>query len=188
MNSVAIEMLACVSTTLIGPVALLADLHQPLRFWHFYGYPTPWSWMSLGSFVLPVYLGAVVVLAWMSWRPALKERSQHNDGWFSKIAGWLSWGNWEIPRPLMVLVGLGALVLSLGIMVYTGAEVAIVRARPLWNTYWLPFAFMATGFIGAAGLVMVLNRISQARNRGQPSDVQRADWRLRRHGPGLRQR
>nr|WP_298414595.1 NrfD/PsrC family molybdoenzyme membrane anchor subunit [uncultured Halomonas sp.] len=164
MPTARIAMLACVSTTLVGPVALLADLHQPLRFWHFYGYPAPWSWMSLGSFILPLYLGAVVVLAWMSWRPALKARSQHDDGWFSKVAGWLSWGHWEVPRPLMVLVGLGALALSLGIMVYTGAEVAIVRARPLWHTYWLPFAFVATGFIGACGLVMLLNRISQVRN------------------------
>ena len=27
-----IALLACVSTTLVAPVALLADLHQPLRF------------------------------------------------------------------------------------------------------------------------------------------------------------
>ncbi|MFD2190944.1 NrfD/PsrC family molybdoenzyme membrane anchor subunit [Pistricoccus aurantiacus] len=159
-----IAMLVCVSTTLVGPVALLADLHQPLRFWHFYGYPAPWSWMSLGSFILPLYLGAVIVFAWMSWRPALKERSREHDGWFTKVAGWLSWGDWQLPRPLVVLVGLGALALSLGIVVYTGAEIAIVRARPLWHTYWLPFAFAATGMIGACGLVMLLNRISQAKS------------------------
>ena len=159
-----IAMLVCVSTTLVGPVALLADLHQPLRFWHFYGYPAPWSWMSLGSFILTLYLGAVIVFAWMSWRPALKERSRQDDGWFSRVAGWLAWGDWQIPRPLMVMVGLGALALSLGIMLYTGAEVAIVRARPLWNTYWLPFAFIATGVIGACGLVMLLNRIAQVRS------------------------
>lgn len=164
MPTARIAMLVCVSTTLVGPVALLADLHQPLRFWHFYGYPTPWSWMSLGSFILPLYLGSVVVLAWMSWRPALQERSRENDGWFSKIAGWLAWGNWNIPRPLIVLVGLGALTLSLGIVIYTGAEIAVVRARPLWHTNWLPLMFVATGVIGACGLVMLLNRIGQTRN------------------------
>ena len=31
-----VALLVTVSCTLVGPVALLADLHQPLRFWHFY--------------------------------------------------------------------------------------------------------------------------------------------------------
>ncbi|SHE45061.1 tetrathionate reductase subunit C [Modicisalibacter ilicicola DSM 19980] len=163
MPTARIAMLACVSTALVAPVALLADLHQPLRFWHFYGFPTPWSWMSLGSFILPLYLGAVLVLAWMSWRPALEERAQA-PGWAGKVAGRLAWGRFRIPRPLIILVGLGALGLSLGIALYTGAEVAILRARPLWNTYWLPWMFVATGVIGACGLVLLLNRISRARN------------------------
>lgn len=159
-----IALLACVSTTLVAPVALLADLHQPLRFWHFYGYPTPWSWMSLGSFLLPIYLGAVVLLAWLAWRPALKARSHQNDGWFSTVAGWIAWGEWQAPRAVLALVGAGALFASLGIMLYTGFEVAIVKGRPLWNTNWLPPMFVATGVIGGCGLVLVLNRISSIRH------------------------
>lgn len=166
MPTARIALLACVSTTLVAPVALLADLHQPLRFWHFYGYPTPWSWMSVGSFILPVYLCAVVLLAWLAWRPALKAHSRHNDGWFSTIAGWLAWGEWEASRAMLALVGLGALFASLGIMVYTGFEVAIVKGRPLWHTNWLPPMFIATGMIGASGLILVLNRISSLRNPG----------------------
>ncbi len=38
-----------VVTALAAPVSLLADLHQPGRFWHFYAHFTPWSWMSLGE-------------------------------------------------------------------------------------------------------------------------------------------
>lgn len=164
MPTARIALLACVTTTLVAPVALLADLHQPLRFWHFYGYPTPWSWMSLGSFMLPVYLGAVVLLAWLAWRPALKARSHESDGWFSRIAGWLAWGEWQAPRVVVALVGLAALVASLGIMVYTGFEVAILKGRPLWHTNWLPPMFVATGLIGACGMVLVLNRITALRN------------------------
>lgn len=33
-------------TAISAPVALLADLHQPARFWHFYVYFTPWFWMQ----------------------------------------------------------------------------------------------------------------------------------------------
>lgn len=159
-----LALLACVSTTLVAPVALLADLHQPLRFWHFYAHPTPWSWMSIGSFLLPLHLASTVLLAWLAWRPALKARSQENDGWFSRIAGWLAWGDWQVSRKIMVLVGLAALATSVGMMIYTGAEVAIVKGRPLWHTVWLPPMFVATGIVGACGLILLLNRISGMRH------------------------
>src|SRR5690554_858661 len=64
----------------------------------------------------------------------------------------------------MVVVGAIALVFSTGIMLYTGAEVAIVKARPLWNTNWLPPMFVATGFIAATGLMLLLNRVTQMKN------------------------
>lgn len=164
LNTSRLALLACVSTTLVAPVALLADLHQPLRFWHFYAHPTPWSWMSIGSFLLPLHLVCTVLLAWLAWRPALKARSQANDGWFSRIAGWIAWGNWQVSRKVMVLVGLAALATSLGMMIYTGAEVAIVKGRPLWHTAWLPPMFVATGTIGVCGLILFLNRLSGMRN------------------------
>lgn len=157
-----LAMLACVTTSVAGPVALLSDLHQPLRFWHFYAHPTPWSVMSLGSFLLIVYFAVIVLLAWLSWRPALAERAQEDDGWFSAIAGWLTLGQWQVSRILMMMVGLAALVLSFGVVLYTGSEVAIVRARPLWYTAWLPVILLTTAVVGACGLMLVLNRFSKA--------------------------
>ncbi|WP_404376750.1 NrfD/PsrC family molybdoenzyme membrane anchor subunit [Vreelandella aquamarina] len=154
-----LALIGCVSTSLVAPVALLADLHQPLRFWHFYAYANTHSWMSIGSVVLPLYLVSVLGFAWLAWRPALQaqRRATGLSGW---IARWLSMGNAPTPRILVVLVGLAALVFASGIMLYTGAELAIVKARPLWNTLWLPPMLVATGFIAAAGLVLVLNRVS----------------------------
>lgn len=154
-----LAMIACVSTTLVAPVALLADLHQPLRFWHFYAYANTHSWMSIGSVVLPLYLISVLGFAWLAWRPALQARQQA-AGLSGLIAKWLSMGSGATPKALVTLVGLAALVLSSGIMLYTGAELAIVKARPLWNTIWLPPMLVASGFIAAAGLIMVLNRVS----------------------------
>ncbi|MDT8453249.1 MAG: NrfD/PsrC family molybdoenzyme membrane anchor subunit [Gammaproteobacteria bacterium] len=158
-----LALLACLTTTLVAPVALLADLHQPLRFWHFYAYANTHSWMSIGSLILPLYVVGVIVLAWLAWRPALQANRQA-PGITGFIARWLSLGESPTPRALLVIVGLGTLVLSTGIMLYTGAEVAIVIARPLWNTVWLPPMFVATGFIAAAGLVLVLNRVAGERS------------------------
>ena len=41
------------TSAIVAPVALLADLPQPGRFWHFYTNFTPWSWMSWRAFLLP---------------------------------------------------------------------------------------------------------------------------------------
>ncbi|MEQ6888985.1 NrfD/PsrC family molybdoenzyme membrane anchor subunit [Halomonas sp. CS7] len=158
-----LALLACLTTTLVAPVALLADLHQPLRFWHFYAYANGHSWMSVGSLILPLYVVAVIVLTWLAWRPALQANRQA-PGLSGFIARWASLGASPTPRALPVVVGLVALALSTGIMLYTGAEVAIVKARPLWHTVWLPPMFVATGFIAAAGLLLVLNRASGLRD------------------------
>lgn len=167
-----LAMLACLTTTLVAPVALLADLHQPLRFWHFYAYATSSSWMSIGSLLLPLYVVGVLLLAWLAWRPALQANRQA-PGLAGLAARWLAFGDAPTPRAALVLVGLGTLLLSTGIMLYTGAEIAIVKARPLWNTVWLPPMFVATGFIAAAGLILVLNRVSGLRDQASNGQMLR---------------
>lgn len=157
-----LALLAAMSTGVVAPVSLLADLHQPLRFWHFYAYPTPWSWMSLGSLFLPVYVGLVVVLAWLVWREPMKAWA-NAPGLQGTVARIASLGGWKSPRWLVVLTGIAAVVMSLTVMLYTGAEVAILKGRPLWHTEYLPAMFLLTGVIGAAGLVLVLNRFSGLR-------------------------
>ncbi|WP_206455478.1 NrfD/PsrC family molybdoenzyme membrane anchor subunit [Aurantimonas marina] len=157
-----LALLAAMSTAVIAPVSLLADLHQPLRFWHFYAYPTPWSWMSLGSLFLPVYVGLVVVLAWLVWREPMKAWA-NAPGLQGTVARIAPLGDWKSPRWLVVLTGVAAIVMSLTVMLYTGAEVAVLKGRPLWHTEYLPAMFLLTGVIGAAGLVLVLNRFSGLR-------------------------
>ena len=114
-----------------APVSLLADLHQPARFWHFYAHFTPWSWMSVGAYLLPAF----VMLA------------------FAFCAAW--WLGWRtLLRVLAVLMALAAL----SVMVYTGAEIMVVRARPLWNTVFLPINLALTGWMAALGAMLVVAR------------------------------
>jgi len=158
-----LALLGAVSTAIVAPVTLLADLHQPLRFWHFYAYPNNASWMSLGSLFLPLYVVLVLALAWLVWREPLRERADQS-GLQGLIARLAPLGSWATPRWLVVAVGLAAVALSLAVMVYTGAEVAILKARPLWHTEYLPAMFLLTGVIGAAGLAIVVNRFSGMRH------------------------
>lgn len=158
-----LALLGAVGTAIVAPVTLLADLHQPLRFWHFYAFPSATSWMALGSILLPLYVGAVVGLAWLVWREPLRVRAAEGglQGWIGRR---VPLGGWATPRWLVVVLGLVAVALSLGVMVYTGAEVAILKARPLWHTEYLPAMFLLTGVIGAAGLAVVMNRVSGIRH------------------------
>ena len=114
-----------------APVSLLADLHQPARFWHFYAHFTPWSWMSVGAYLLPAF----VMLA------------------FAFCAAW--WLGW---RTLLRVLGVLMALAALSVMVYTGAEIMVVRARPLWNTLFLPINLALTGWLAALGAMLVVAR------------------------------
>ena len=114
-----------------APVSLLADLHQPARFWHFYAHFTPWSWMSLGAVLMPVFVALAFAFC---------------------AAWWLGWG--ALLRVLAVLLGLSAL----SVLLYSGAEVMVVRARPLWNTPVLPVTLALTGWLAALGTMLVVAR------------------------------
>ncbi|WP_367068328.1 NrfD/PsrC family molybdoenzyme membrane anchor subunit [Oryzisolibacter sp. LB2S] len=128
-----------------APVSLLADLHQPGRFWHFYAHFTPWSWMSIGSLLLPAFVTLSLALC-ASW-------------WLGR-SGWM-----RLIAPLLVLS-------ALTIVVYTGAEVMVVRARPLWNTAWLPINLALTGWLAAAGVMFIVERFLPPALRPQDDALQ----------------
>mgnify|MGYP000007725791 CR=1 FL=1 len=51
-----LTLLIALTCAITAPLALTADLHQTARVWHFYAYPTPWSWMPWGAlFFTAVY-------------------------------------------------------------------------------------------------------------------------------------
>ncbi len=161
-----LALLGALVCGLAAPVALLADLHQPGRFWHFYAYFTPTSWMSWGAFFIPVYLIGLLMYAWLAFRPDLA-RHAASGGKLAKLAGLLAYGGHE-SRGALKAAALLAFVGAALVALYTGAELAVVQARPLWNTPLLPVQFAITAFAGAVGLVLLFNRCSvrdEAANR-----------------------
>lgn len=118
-------------SAIAAPVSLLADLHQPGRFWHFYAHITPWSWMWLGALLLPVFVTLALLFCAVWWWGRM--------GWLRVVAA--------------------ALALSaLSILVYTGAEVMVLRSRPLWHTVFLPVNFALTAWLGALGAMFLVGR------------------------------
>lgn len=119
-----------------APLALTADLHQTARFWHFYAWPTPWSWMPWGALFLPLFtllLGLWFVLFHL--RPATVR--------FTPLLRWLA---------------LGAALTAVGLLLYTGREVSVVRARPLWFSYAFPVAMFISAMSALLALLSVAMR------------------------------
>ncbi len=157
-------LIAAVVCGVVAPVALLADLHQPGRFWRFYTNPNLSSWMAWGAFFIPGYLVGLLVYAWAALKPDLAVAGQ-SGGPLARWHAIISLG--DSPAPV-VLKASAVFTVLMGflILLYTGMEVMVVRARPLWNTPLLPLQFAATAFVGAAGLVMVLDRFMGNRDVG----------------------
>ena len=135
-----------VVSAIAAPISLLADLHQPGRFWHFYAHLTPWSWMSIGAFLLPVFIALTVAFC-LSW-------------WMGKTA---------MMRAFAILLTMSAI----SILLYTGLEVMIVRARPLRNTIFLPVNFALTGWLSAIGAMLLVSRWLPGGLNAMPADLLR---------------
>lgn len=142
---------------LVAPVALLADLHQPGRIWRFYAHPNFKSWMAWGAFFIPGYLAGLLVYAWAVLKPELAA-SARGDGAVARLHGMIAPGDRPVPG-IVKIAGSFTVLMALLVLLYTGMEVMVIRARPLWNTPILPLQFAATAFVGAAGLVLVLDRL-----------------------------
>ncbi len=150
-------LLAALLCGLTAPVALLADLHQPGRFLNFYLHPNFGSWMAWGAFFIPLYLGGLMLYAWLALRPTLQEMAEEGG----RLANWyrrLAYGGHDSRGALAVAAGLAG-VGALLVLLYTGMEVMVVKARPLWDTPFLPVQFAVTALAGAVGLVLVLERL-----------------------------
>jgi tetrathionate reductase subunit C len=141
-----------------APVALLADLHQPGRFWRFYAHPNLNSWMAWGAFFIPGYLGGLVAYAWLVMRPGLTAGAPRS-ALLGRIWRLAALPGLRLPLGLPRLVAGVTAVFAALVLLYTGMEVMVVRARPLWNTPFLPVQFALTGLAGATGLVLLLDRL-----------------------------
>lgn len=113
-----LTLLIALTCAITAPLALTADLHQTARVWHFYAYPTPWSWMPWGALFLPLFTGFL----------GLWFLAQHIKQFTLKSYSVTKW------------LTIGSALSAIGLLVYTGREVSVVQARPIWFSYAFPVA------------------------------------------------
>lgn len=142
-------------SALVGPLALTAELHQPGRAWHFFAYLTPTSWMSRGAVLLPLFSLLSVFTAWLYLRADIQNLSVHPNRLICKL-GLLSFGRWQTQLTGLKAAALATALSGLSIAVYTGAEIAVIGSRPLWNQLTSPLLWFITAFLGAGGLTLLM--------------------------------
>ncbi len=131
-----LTLLIALTCAITAPLALTADLHQTARFWHFYAYPTPWSWMPWGALFLPLFtlfLGLWFVAQWVKQL-------------FNKSYSVTKW------------IALASALTAVGLLVYTGREVSVVQARPVWFSYAFPLAMFFSALQTFFALLIVATR------------------------------
>lgn len=112
-----LTLLIALTCAITAPLALTADLHQTARVWHFYAADAV-VWMPRGALFLPLFTGFLGLwfLAQHVKRLTLKSYS---------VTKWLA---------------IGSALSAIGLLVYTGREVSVVQARPVWFSYAFPVA------------------------------------------------
>lgn len=158
-----IALLIAISCAIAAPIALISDLHQPGRFYNFYLHFTPSSWMSWGSFFLPAYVILLLVYAWLIYRPGLAMQASNKTGVVAGLSRVLAFGGGESAAAVRMLGSL-TLVAALLVALYTGTEMGVVRARPLWHSPMMPLLLFVSGVSGAAGLTLLLNGLIAGRS------------------------
>ena len=158
-------LLAALVCGLAAPVALLADLHQPGRFLNFYLHPNLGSWMAWGSFFIPLYLFGLLLYGWLSLRPLLAQMAEQPDAGpclaaLYRMAAYGGHDNAGATRMAALLAALGALL----VLLYTGMEVMVVHARPLWDTPLLPVIFAVTALTGGIGMIALFEALARKRS------------------------
>ncbi|WP_428771548.1 NrfD/PsrC family molybdoenzyme membrane anchor subunit [Vibrio sp.] len=148
-------------SAMVGPIALTGDLHQPGRAWLFYQHITPWSWMSRGALMLPLFSALSLLTAWLHFRAELQQLA-HSSSPLLKAISRLSLGQWQTSGSMLQKAALLTALFGIGIAIYTGAEVAVMQSRALWHQAALPLLWTSSSFSVAVGLAVLLLRLLPA--------------------------
>jgi tetrathionate reductase subunit C len=117
-----------IASAITGLGALTLSLGNPFHLYMFMVSPSFSSWTTIGTFLLPVFLGLSLL--------ALHLDSQ-GDGRARFVAGL-------------------AVLFALGVLTYASREIGYLRGRVMWNSTVLPLGFVLAGLSGATGLAALL--------------------------------
>lgn len=132
------------------PFLLLADLHQPLRFWHLLVNFNPTSVISWGTWLIILY---PLCLLWYIARLGLSQGIS-----IPVFKGVQESASTSQSTSELGLRGLSILTLSLALLadLYTAFLLGVVKGKVLWNSALLPGYFLTSAVVTGAALVLIV--------------------------------
>lgn len=132
------------------PFLLLADLHQPLRFWHLLVNFNPTSVISWGTWLIILY---PLCLLWYIARLGLSQGIS-----IPVFKGVQESASTSQSTSGLGLRGLSILTLSLALLadLYTAFLLGVVKGKVLWNSALLPGYFLTSAVVTGAALVLIV--------------------------------
>jgi len=125
-------LFAAAACGITAPFPLLADLHQPARFMHFYLSLASDSIMWWGSWFLPAFIGGLAVLVLLYSPFGVRFTAYRRLVWYWTAA------------------------FAVAVLAYTAGEMAIVRARPAWHDVFFPVLLSLSAFVSGSGVVAIV--------------------------------
>lgn len=131
--------IAGIPLAIIGVILLIVDLGQPIRFWHLFTEFDVASPMSMGTWILLIWVAIAVIMVILWW--AQTNIFKSTNGGISSLANGLGWIE---------------LIFSILLIAYTGVLLA-VSGRPLWaHTALLPALFVASAISTGVALIILI--------------------------------
>ena len=125
-------LFAAAACGIASPFPLLADLHQPARFMHFYLSAATDSIMWWGAWFLPAFVGGLVVLVLLYSPFGERFATYRRYAWYWTAA------------------------FAVAVLAYTAGEMTIIRARPVWHDMFFPVMLTLSAFVSGAGMVAIV--------------------------------
>lgn len=156
-----------------GAGLLVFDLGHPLRFWRLFVHVNLVSPMSVGSWLLALFMlvagaGALLRLppAWLQFRRlhrlAAWNKQLDEDSFAAELARGGSAPAVDFPgsppaiRRLRNALSFVGIPLGLAVGIYTGVLLGAIPARPFWNTPMVAQLFLFSALSTASALLMLL--------------------------------
>jgi formate-dependent nitrite reductase membrane component NrfD len=146
-----------VPLAVVGVLLLVVDLGQPIRFWHLFTQFKVGSPMSMGTWVLLIWVAIAIVMIILWW--VENRLTEEVASSLRKLTRYLSYAN---------------VILSVLLIAYTGVLLSVSN-QPLWSsTVLIPFLFVASAISTGVALLILAAIASNTVSKGKLVELRMA--------------
>ena len=147
---------------IVGTALLLLDLGRPFAFYHLFTTIQITSPMSIGSWLLSIFI-LISLVYFFLWLPRWLRQNVRLPLRLKDLfrgSHWQSLDENQVYRGKRLLSAIG-FPISLGVGIYTGILLGAVSARPFWNTPTVAQLFLFSALSTGTAMILLLCCVTQ---------------------------